>query len=219
MASMKKSSSRTANGHRLIGLLLLLAGCLIVSAKLGASVRPAAPAKVSNRALTFADRVAYQYAIEEVYWRHRIWPKENPKPKPSLDEVMSAEQVEKKVKDYLRDSQLLEAQWQRPITPQQLQAEMDRMTSNTKQPDILRELFAALGSDPGIIAECLARPKLSERLLADLKTYGKAQSLVPSRANAARSMSMVISIPQSASYILPEISNDACTDDTWTPTN
>src|SRR5436190_4172759 len=56
----------------------------------------AASAIRADRALTFADRVAYQRAIEEVYWQHRIWPKEN-KPKPSLDEVMSAEQIAKKV--------------------------------------------------------------------------------------------------------------------------
>src|SRR2546430_2038545 len=87
-----------------------------------------------GRTLTFADRVAYQYAIEEVYWRHRIWPKENPGPKPSLDEVMSPAQIEKKVEDYLRNSQLLEDQWQRPITPQQLQAEMARMAQHTRQP-------------------------------------------------------------------------------------
>ena len=28
-----------------------------------------------SRSLSFADRVAYQRAIEEVYWRHRIWPR------------------------------------------------------------------------------------------------------------------------------------------------
>jgi hypothetical protein len=39
------------------------------------------------RAFSFAERVAYQRAIEDVYWRHRIWPKENPDPKPSLDGV------------------------------------------------------------------------------------------------------------------------------------
>ena len=27
------------------------------------------------RAFSFAERVAYQRAIEDVYWRHRIWPK------------------------------------------------------------------------------------------------------------------------------------------------
>ena len=41
------------------------------------------------RRLSMVDRVAYQYAIEEVYWRHRIWPKENAGAKPSLEEVMS----------------------------------------------------------------------------------------------------------------------------------
>jgi hypothetical protein len=40
-------------------------------------------------------------AIEDVYWRHRIWPKENPNPKPSLDAEMSQAKLEKKVEDYL----------------------------------------------------------------------------------------------------------------------
>ena len=60
---------------------------------------------------------------------------------------------------------MLEDYWQRPITADQLQAEMDRMAQHTKQPEILRELFAALGNDPFVIAECLARPMLAERLL------------------------------------------------------
>src|SRR5262245_38912517 len=44
----------------------------------------------SLRQLFFEDRVAYQRAIEEVYWRHRIWPRgggERPDRKPSLDAV------------------------------------------------------------------------------------------------------------------------------------
>src|SRR5262249_40102659 len=118
----------------------------------------------TSRSLNFADRVAYQTAIEDVYWRHRIWPSTNPDPKPSLDAVMSQATIEKKVRDYLRNSELLEQGWQKPITPEQLQAEMDRMAQHTKQPDVLRELFAALGNDPFVIAECLARPVLTERI-------------------------------------------------------
>ena len=49
------------------------------------------------RTFSFVERVAFQRAIEDVYWRHRIWPKENPDPKPSLDAVMSQAQLEKKV--------------------------------------------------------------------------------------------------------------------------
>src|SRR4029077_11803902 len=90
----------------------------------------AASAAQKNRTLTFADRVAHQRAIEEVYWRHRIWPKERPDPKPSLDAVMSQAQLEKKVEDYLRDSQALEDYWQQPLTAEQLQAEMDRMAQH-----------------------------------------------------------------------------------------
>src|SRR5437867_6325650 len=124
-----------------------------------------------ERTLTFADRVAYQRAIEEVYWRHRIWPKANAGSKPPLDKVMTQAQIEKKVENYLRDSQALEDYWQRPITPDQLQIEMERIASHTKQPGVLREIFAALGNDPFVIAECLARPVLAERLITELYAH------------------------------------------------
>src|SRR5438105_15635304 len=52
-----------------------------------------------RRALTFAERTAYQYAIEAVYWRHRIWPKENPGPKPPLGAIVSQRQIEQKVEE------------------------------------------------------------------------------------------------------------------------
>ena len=84
---------------------------------------------------------------------------------------MSQAQLEKKVADYLRKSQALEDYWQRPITAEQLQAEMDRMAKHTRQPEVLRELFEALGNDPFVIAECLARPALAERLLTNWYAY------------------------------------------------
>ena len=155
----------------LVILLVCAAACLIVTRTLPAFLRSEAPANVSQRTLTFAERVAYQRAIEDVYWRHRIWPKERPDPKPSLDAVMSQAQLEKKVSDYLRKSQALEDYWQRPITAEQLQAEMDRMAKHTRQPEVLRELFEALGNDPFVVAECLARPALADRLLISWYAY------------------------------------------------
>ena len=141
-----------------------------LSSRSGLPIRPTG-LPTQTKTLTFADRAAYQRVIEEVYWRHRMWPKENAGPKPSLDKVLSQAQIEKKVEDYLRNSQLLADYWQQPITPEQLQAEMERMAKHTKQPDVLRELFAALGNDPLVIAECLARPILSERLVTSLYAY------------------------------------------------
>lgn len=84
---------------------------------------------------------------------------------------MSQAQFEEKVADYLRNSQALEDYWQRPITAEQLQAEMERMAKQTKQPEVLRELFEVLGNDPFVIAECLARPALSERLATTWYAY------------------------------------------------
>src|SRR5437660_4614246 len=168
MKTKANSQSGFLGSRGLIILVLFGAASSILAGTLLAFLRPDVPAKISNRTFTFADRVAYQRAIEGVYWRHRIWPTERPDPKPSLDAVMSQAQLEKKVADYLRKSQALEDYWQRPITAEQLQAEMDRMATRTKQPDVLRELFAALGNDPFVIAERLAGPLLTERLVCDL---------------------------------------------------
>jgi len=165
---MKRRSSPTISAQGIRGSFYLL---LVVAATLLALFPCKAPAKSERRSLTFAQRVAYQRAMEEVYWQHRIWPRANAVPKPSLDAVTSQSQLEKKVADYLRESQALEDYWQRPITPDQLQAEMERIASHTKQPGVLRELFEAVGNDPYVIAECLARPALSERLLTNFYAH------------------------------------------------
>jgi N-acetylneuraminic acid mutarotase len=172
----KKSACRSGflTPRTLVAFFLCAAACLIATGTLLAFYRSEARTKVSQRILTFAERVAYQRAIEDVYWRHRIWPRnggERPDPKPPLDAVMSQAQLEKKVTDYLRKSQALEDYWQRPITAEQLQAEMDRMAKHTRQPEVLRELFETLGNDPFVIAECLGRPALADRLLTNWYAY------------------------------------------------
>jgi N-acetylneuraminic acid mutarotase len=221
----KKSTFESAFASLRVLIALLLcapAAFLMVSGTVLAVSRTQAATKVSHPAsagLTFAERVSYQRAIEEVYWRHRIWPKENLRPKPSLDEVMSNTQMEQKVEDYLRDSQALQDYSRTPIAPEQLQAEMERMARNTKQPEVLRELFQALGNDPFVIAECLARPVLTERLVADLSAYDKGQRFALLRAQAVGSKFSTTTLG-TATYVLPEISiPDVCTGDTWAATN
>src|SRR5947207_480331 len=217
---MKRPVPPPTGAHLLRGafyVLLLLAGTLMV-----ASFHPDAKARASNpavAALTFADRIAYQRAIEEVYWRHRTWPTENAEPKPSLDAVMSQAQLETKVEDYLRNSQALDDYWSRPVTAEQLQTEMDRMARDTKQPDVLRELFSALGNDPFVIAECLARPLLAERLTADFRGQNSTNPFGSAWVTEEPGTSVTSS--KDAAYTLPEIPEDIppCTDDTWTATN
>src|SRR2546429_1076805 len=204
---MKKQIAPSVKAHLIRGAfyLLLLVSVSTIPFALGSWQAHA------QRTLTFAQRVAYQRAIEDVYWRHRIWPKERPDPKPSLDAVMSQAQLEKKVADYVRKSQALADYWQRPITADQLQAEMDRMAQHTKQPEVLRELFNALGNDPFVIAECLARPALAERLL----THGVLEQLKQTSQTYNRF------VPATATFILPIISDTStgCIDDSWTATS
>jgi len=185
----------------------------------GRSDKPSSSAVTTLRptvaGLTFAERVAYQRAIEEVRWRHRIWPNDNPQPKPSLDVIVSQAQLEKKVEEYLRKSQGLADYWQRPITVEELQTEIDRMAQHTKQPEVLRELFEALGNDPFVIAECLARPILADRAIAGLGAHNQSVAKIVEASRDTAEDLLTMKIPR-ASYRLPEISPWAqCTDDTW----
>lgn len=138
------------------------------------------------RDLSFDERVAAQTAIERVYWNHRIWPAENPGQKPGLSEAVPEAVIRAKVEDYLEKSNALEAYWQRPITGQQLQAEIDRMARSSKAPEMLRELFEVLGNDAFLIAETLGRQKLADRLIRN--AYARDERFhgdVRARAKAA----------------------------------
>jgi N-acetylneuraminic acid mutarotase len=230
MKTKSKASSYVIRGGA-FAILLLSALVTLTSAfnpptrwtKSGAPVRSSGKAPTASRQtrkLTFGDRVAYQRAIEDVYWRHRIWPQQRTDPKPSLDEVMPPAQLEKKVKDYLRDSHALEDHWQQPLSVEQLQAEMERMAQQTKQPEVLRELFEALGNDPFVVAECLARQVLTERSIADVSVQDKTRRFRSGRAKGLRTMSAATTLGDVA-YSLPKISeaDTPCTNNTWTATS
>jgi len=136
---------------------------------------------------------------------------------------MSQAELEKKVTDYLRNSQALEDYWQRPITAEQLQAEMDRMAKHTKQPDVLRELFEALGKDPFVIAECLARPMLSERFVTNFfaqaqRFHRELKPRAESGGPGAGNQMPKVTVAACVNYTLPTISDgpNGCSEDSWT---
>ena len=169
----------------------------------------------SREPLTFQERVKAQEAIERVYYNHRIWPKENPEPKPPFEKMVSKEVIEAKVTDYLKKCVALDQFWQRPIIASQLQAEMDRMAKGSKDPATLNELFAALDNDPYLIAECLARPVLADRLIHnwyanDERCYREMEEKEEEEI-----------IPEDLkyeSYSLPPMPEYSC-DGTWIPTS
>ena len=128
---------------------------------------------------------------------------------------MSQVQLENKVASYLRDSLALQGD-ARSITAEQLQTEMDRMARNTRQPEVLQELFEALGNDPVVIAECLARPILAEHLIANFSAQDPAPQLESPQSNELLAMSVGRTSGRVV-FTLPEVT-ETCPDDTWTAT-
>lgn len=188
----------------------------VILLMLGSILSP--PSHAASRTLTFEDRVAAQRAIEEVYWRHRIWPKENPGSKPALSAVVPASMIRTKVDDYLRKLSALEHRWNRRISPKELQAEIERMASTTQSPSMLRELFSALGNDAFLVAECLALPALADDLSRTAfvaeGSAGNARTGFDEWWEAARN-GFELGPPESRDdYTLPSISG-ACIPDTW----
>ncbi len=137
------------------GLLLLLLGSMSIT---------------STMAATFGgmeQRITCQTTIENLRWSHRIWPKDNISAKPERTQVLSDEQIRTRVEDNMRMEAALSGLYGIQITPEMLQAELNRIGRNTKMPQRLRELYQALGNDPAVLAECVARPGLVQKLLRD----------------------------------------------------
>src|SRR4029079_11144237 len=125
-----KRTMKSAIAQRSVLFLLLVsttAAASMLSGTMLAFFRPETSTKVSEATTTFAQRVAYQRAIEEGYWRHRLWPKQRPDPKPPLDAEMSRAQLENKVAGSLQDSLVLEGYRQKPNNPDKLPEKMIRM--------------------------------------------------------------------------------------------
>ncbi|HEV8700526.1 MAG TPA: hypothetical protein VGV60_04545 [Candidatus Polarisedimenticolia bacterium] len=124
---------------------------------LGGEALHAAPATV--RDLGFAQRLKAQEAIERVYYSHQI------DATAPFEAAVPRDVLARKVQTYLRQSAALERIWHTPVTATMLRSEAERLARDSRMPDRLRELYAALGDDPLLIQECLARPSLVNRLI------------------------------------------------------
>jgi hypothetical protein len=122
-------------------------------------------ADAQARELTFAERVDAERAIASVYYRHQIGSTR------SFREAIAEDLLEARVRSQLKQSVALRRFWNTQITPEMLQRETRRMARHSLMPDRLQELYSALGHDPIVIQECLARPLLARRLMRNFFTY------------------------------------------------
>ena len=112
----------------------------------------------TQRTLTFEDRVKAQEAIERVYYSHQIGATK------TFEQAVPRAVLESKVHKYLDETAALKVYWKTALTDEMLQRELERMAAGTRMPERLLELYAALGNDPFLIKECLARSALVDRL-------------------------------------------------------
>lgn len=119
----------------------------------------------SAEALTIEARAECHAAVERHYWEQRIWPAQNPQPKPRFEDAVSATALHRQAQDALAMSVALEALWGERIDAPALRREVERMARESRDPKMLGRIFAALDDDPALVRECLARPRLAERRL------------------------------------------------------
>ncbi len=100
-------------------------------------------------------------AIERVYYNHRLGEK------PAFEKVSPPSLIERLVKDDLRKESTLKKVYGVEISSAQLDAEVNRINTTTRAPEILAELKSALGGDRARFARTVAKPILVERVLRD----------------------------------------------------
>lgn len=203
-------------------LLTFLAGTLLaIAAHAGA-------------AMTLDERIACREKIEDVYWAHRLWPKENQGQKPARETVAPHATVAARVEESLRYETAIGELWQEALSPQVIQAEMDREARATRDPAMLRELWAALDNEPSRVAECLVRPELAERRIKERYANDPSRhGAIRQRAALEIAASATVKVsferwwstrrqttrpasPPAASYVLPAVIAGGCLYDNWT---
>ena len=100
-------------------------------------------------------------AIEHVYYNHRLGTK------PPFEQTMPPTLVAKLVREDLHKETVLKRVYHVEITPAMLIAEVQRITTTTRAPDMLAELKAALDNDTNRFAQAVAKPIVVERILRD----------------------------------------------------
>lgn len=178
----------------------------IVSGSGRADASGAVPA-AGVRSLSFEDRVACQREIERVYHRYRTG-----ESRPFI-EAAPLEAVESRVRQQAVIDRALEVVRGRPIEPEALARELERIAEDTLLPTRLREVYDALGNDRFLLEECLARPLLAERL-----ARGRFESDEAAPVDHSTDLATVSGAtgppPRLREF---GVASNSCTDDTWLP--
>jgi hypothetical protein len=109
----------------------------------------------------FTTLCADRAALERVYYQHRLGAK------PTFEEALPRATLESLVRLDRRKEEVLREHYGLSVTPAMLAAEVERINATTRAPEMLKEIKAALGNDPGKFANVFAKPILVERILRE----------------------------------------------------
>jgi hypothetical protein len=99
--------------------------------------------------------------LEQVYHAHRLGPK------PPFEQALPPDLIEQLVRQDQHKKAVLQKIYGVTITPELLAAEVQRINTATRAPEMLAEIRTALGNDPARLARTFAQPLLVERLLRE----------------------------------------------------
>ena len=116
-------------------------------------------AAISQGGDDFDQLCADRTAIERVYYHHRTGAKV------PFEQVLSTSAIQNLVRHDLKMESALKKAYGIEATPRQIDAEVKRIESTTRAPDILAELKQALNNDRQRFARTIAKPILVEREL------------------------------------------------------
>lgn len=105
--------------------------------------------------------------MDELKWSYNIWPKENKTVKPKFADVVDIDQIRQSVERTLKMQAVLFDKFNFEIIPAMLQHDLGRMARDTKDAKRLEKLFAVLNNDATTIAQCVSRPYLVQKKLAN----------------------------------------------------
>ncbi len=111
------------------------------------------------RADDFAQQCADRAAIERVYHLHRLATKE------TFEQVMPRGQIEQLVRHDQRKQNVLDKLYGVKVTSAMIAAEVRRIQTTTRAPEVLAEIQTALGNDAERFALTMAQPIVVERAL------------------------------------------------------
>jgi hypothetical protein len=110
-------------------------------------------------AADFAAVCSDRAAVERIYYNHRLGEKaafEQGLPQATLEQLVRLE---------LSKEAALKEHYRLEVTPTMIDAELQRINTTTRAPEILAEIKAVLDNDPARFARTVAKPILVERLL------------------------------------------------------